>query len=92
MSSISQPGGDAETARAIARPPLLFLVALLLGFIADHVLPLPFPISRIGLAHWISAITAGFVIFVGIGVFVGGVATSRAPKHRFRGPCLPERW
>ena len=55
MSSISQQGGDSETARAIARPPFLFLVALLLGFVSDHLLPLPFPISRIGLAHWISA-------------------------------------
>lgn len=42
MSSISQQGGDSETARAIARPPFLFLVALLLGFVSDHLLPLPF--------------------------------------------------
>jgi protein-S-isoprenylcysteine O-methyltransferase Ste14 len=90
MSSISQPGGDAETARAIARPPLLFLVALLLGFIADHVLPLPFPISRIGLAHWISAITAGFVIFVGIGVFVGGVRNFSGAETPVQG-TMPTR-
>ena len=36
MSSISQQGGDRETARAIARPPFLFLGALLLGFVSDH--------------------------------------------------------
>ena len=66
MSSISQQGGDSETARAIARPPFLFLVALLLGFVSDHLLPLPFPISRIGLAHWISAGVAGSLIFIGI--------------------------
>ena len=46
MSSISQQGGDSETARAIARPPFLFLVALLLGFVSDHLLPLPFPICE----------------------------------------------
>ena len=28
----------------------------MLGFIVDHLLPLPFPIPRISLAHWISAI------------------------------------
>src|SRR4029077_11354872 len=73
MSSISQQGGDSETARAIARPPFLFLVALLLGFVSDHLLPLPFPISRIGLAHWISAGVAGSLIFIGIAVFAAGI-------------------
>ena len=73
MSSISQDGGDSVTARAIARPPFLFLVALLLGFVSDHLLPLPFPISRIGLAHWISAGVAGSLIFIGIGVFAAGI-------------------
>ena len=73
MSSISQRGGDTETARAIARPPFLFVVALLLGFVSDHLLPLSFPISRIGLAHWISAGVAGCLIFIGIGVFAAGI-------------------
>jgi protein-S-isoprenylcysteine O-methyltransferase Ste14 len=73
MSSISQPGGDTETARAIVRPPLLFLLALLLGFVSDHVLPLAFPISRIGLAHWVSAIVAGFLVVIGIAVFAAGI-------------------
>jgi protein-S-isoprenylcysteine O-methyltransferase Ste14 len=36
-------------------------------------LPLPFPISRIGLAHWISAGVAGSLIFIGIGVFAAGI-------------------
>ena len=73
MSSISHDGGGTETARAVARPPLLFLVALLLGFVLDHVLPLPFPISRIGLAHWLSAIVAGVLIAIGIAVFAAGI-------------------
>src|SRR6478752_6199087 len=72
MSSISQQGGDRETARAIARPPFLFLVALLLGFVSDHLVPLPFPISRIGPAHWISAVIAGSLILIGIGIFAAG--------------------
>lgn len=73
MSSISQQGGDRETARAIARPPFLFLGALLLGFVSDQLLPLPFPISRIGPAHWISAVIAGSMILIGIGVFAAGI-------------------
>jgi len=73
MSSISQQGGDRETARAIARPPFLFLGALLLGFVSDHLLPLPFPVSRIGPAHWISAVIAGSLILTGIGVFAAGI-------------------
>ena len=64
---------DTATAGVIARPPLLFLAALLLGFVSDHLLPLPFPISRIGLAHWISAGVAGSLIFIGIGVFAAGI-------------------
>ena len=54
-------------------PPFLFLVALLLGFISDHLLPLPFPVSRIGPAHWISAVIAGSLILIGIGVFAAGI-------------------
>src|SRR5436853_248062 len=73
MSSVSQPGGETETARVIARPPFLFFVALLLGFALDHLLPLPFPASRIGIAHWISAIIAGSLIAMGISAFAAGI-------------------
>jgi protein-S-isoprenylcysteine O-methyltransferase Ste14 len=72
---MSSPGqdGDTETARVIARPPVLFLGALLLGLVADQLLPLPFPVSRIGLSGWVSTITAGSLILVGIGVLAGGI-------------------
>jgi protein-S-isoprenylcysteine O-methyltransferase Ste14 len=73
MSSISQPPGDTETARVIVRPPVLFLVSLLLGFVLDHLVPLQFPISRIGQAHWISAIIAGSLIVIGVAVFVASI-------------------
>jgi len=72
MSSPGQ-GGDTETARVIARPPFLFLAALLLGFVSDHLLPLPFPVSRGGLIHWVSAAIAGSLILIGIGVFAAGI-------------------
>jgi protein-S-isoprenylcysteine O-methyltransferase Ste14 len=72
MSSPSQ-GGNAETARAIVRPPVLFLAAILLGFVLDHLLPLPFPVSRLGPIDWISAIIAGSLILIGIGVFAAAI-------------------
>ena len=64
---------DTETAGVIARPPLLFLAALMLGFAADHLLPLPFPVPKIGWVHWISAMNAGFLILMGIAVFAAGI-------------------
>jgi protein-S-isoprenylcysteine O-methyltransferase Ste14 len=64
---------DNGTAGVIARPPLLFLAALLLGFVLDHLLRLPFPISRPGLAHGISAAIAAVMIVVGLGLVAGGI-------------------
>ncbi|OFX05691.1 MAG: hypothetical protein A3D94_12540 [Alphaproteobacteria bacterium RIFCSPHIGHO2_12_FULL_66_14] len=74
-----QDEGGPGIAGVIARPILLFPAALLLGFALDHLLRLPFPISRIGLVHWISAIIAGSVIVIGIAAFAAGVRSfSRA--------------
>jgi len=73
MDPAGQQGTDTGTAGVIARPPLLFLAALLLGFVADHLLPLPFPVARIGSFHWSSAIIAGSLILAGIAVFAAGI-------------------
>jgi protein-S-isoprenylcysteine O-methyltransferase Ste14 len=56
---------DAETARVVARPPLLFLGALLLGFASDHLLPLAFPLPRTDLHR----VIAGTLIVIGVAVF-----------------------
>ena len=64
---------DTETAGVIARPPLLFLAVLLLGFALDHVLTLPFPIPRIGPTHSISAIIAGSLILIGLALAAAGI-------------------
>ena len=68
-----QRSTDAEIAAVIARPPLLFLAALLLGFGLDHLLRLPFPVPRFGWVHWISAVNAGCLTLAGIAVFAAGV-------------------
>ena len=73
MDRTGQHVTDTETAGVIARPPLLFLAALLLGFVLDHLLLLPFPVARSGSFHWISAIIAGALILTGIAVFAAGI-------------------
>ena len=66
-------GTNAGTAGVIARPPLLFLGALLLGFGLDHLVRLPFPVSRDGQAHWISAIIAGCLLLIGLALAGTGI-------------------
>jgi protein-S-isoprenylcysteine O-methyltransferase Ste14 len=73
MDRTGQQGTDTGTPGVIARPPLLFLAALLIGFVADHLLPLPFSVARSGSFHWISAIIAGSLILTGIAVFAAGI-------------------
>src|SRR5215217_1034176 len=51
MDPAGQQVTDTGTAGVIARPPLLFLAALLIGLISDHVLPLSFRVPRIDLGH-----------------------------------------
>ncbi|MPY88600.1 MAG: isoprenylcysteine carboxylmethyltransferase family protein [Luteitalea sp.] len=61
---------DTGTAGVIARPPLLFLAALLLGLASDHLLPLPFAVPEADLVHWI---IAGSVILIGLALAAAGV-------------------
>src|SRR5688500_18205990 len=68
------------TAGVIARPPLLFLAALLLGFAADHLLApgiqaasglhLPFPVPDTDRVHWI---LGGFLTITGFALAAGGI-------------------
>lgn len=66
----TEPLTDKGTAGVIMRPPLLFLVALVLGFILDRVVALPFPLPRDDLIH---RIIAGCLILTGIAVFAASV-------------------
>jgi protein-S-isoprenylcysteine O-methyltransferase Ste14 len=61
---------DTATAGVIARPPLLFLGALLLGLAADRLLPSPFTIPGGTLAHWLSA---GSLILFGLALAAAGI-------------------
>lgn len=61
---------DTETAGVIMRPPYLFIGALLLGFVLDHVVALQFPLPRSDLIH---RIVAGCLVFIGIAVFAASI-------------------
>jgi protein-S-isoprenylcysteine O-methyltransferase Ste14 len=61
---------DTETAGLIARPPLLFVGALLLGFVLDRLLPLSFPVPGIDRIHWV---VGGPLILIGLGLAGAGM-------------------
>ena len=61
---------DTGTAGVIARPPLLYVGALLLGLAADHLLPLPFDVLKAGLVH---STIAGLVVVVGLALMAAGI-------------------
>ncbi len=61
---------DTGTAGVIARPPLLFLAALLLGLAGDRLVPWPFSVPGTGPVHWM---TAGSMIVVGLTLAAAGI-------------------
>jgi protein-S-isoprenylcysteine O-methyltransferase Ste14 len=70
MDTDGQRVNGAETAGVIARPPFLFLGALLLGAVWDRLLPLPFQVPGTDLVHWI---IGGSLILIGLALFVAGI-------------------
>jgi protein-S-isoprenylcysteine O-methyltransferase Ste14 len=70
MDPAGQQITDTGTARVIARPPLLFLAALLIGFVLDRLLRLPFPVPGINLVHWI---IGGSLILIGLALATAGI-------------------
>jgi protein-S-isoprenylcysteine O-methyltransferase Ste14 len=66
-----QPTSDHETAGVIARPPFLFLGALLLGLASDYLLPAPFALPENDeRVHWI---IAGSLILLGLAFAAAGI-------------------
>src|SRR5262249_25660197 len=58
---------NTATAGVIARPPLLFLAALLLGFVSDRLLPSPFTVPG-----GLRAVASPF-IFIGLALAAAGI-------------------
>jgi protein-S-isoprenylcysteine O-methyltransferase Ste14 len=61
---------DAEVAGVIARPPLLFLAALLLGLVLDRLLPFAFTVPGGDLVQWT---VAGSLVFIGVALAASGI-------------------
>jgi protein-S-isoprenylcysteine O-methyltransferase Ste14 len=70
MGPASQQASDTTVAGVIARPPFLFLAALLLGFVSDRLLPLSFAVPGGNPVHWVFA---GSLILIGLGLAAAGV-------------------
>jgi protein-S-isoprenylcysteine O-methyltransferase Ste14 len=70
MGSAGQQGNDIAVARGIARPPLLYLACLLLGFALDRVLPLPLVLPEAGLVRWT---VGGGLILIGVAIAAAGI-------------------
>ncbi len=76
MGPAGQQAGDTAVAGVIARPPLLFLAALLLGFVSDRLLSLSFAVPGGEPVHWVFA---AFLILIGLGLVAAGIGNfSRA--------------
>lgn len=65
-----QLGNDEGTAGVIARPPVLFLTALLLGRALDHFLPLPVSVATAGPVAWV---IGGLLALVGLTFASAGI-------------------
>ena len=61
---------NTGTPGVIARPPLLFLAALLLGLVSDRLLPLPFAVPEGDRIYWM---IAGSLILIGLALFIAGI-------------------
>jgi protein-S-isoprenylcysteine O-methyltransferase Ste14 len=70
MDPVRLEANDTTTAGVIARPPVLFLGALLLGIAADRLLPSPFTVPGGGTARWT---VASCLILVGVALAVAAI-------------------
>jgi protein-S-isoprenylcysteine O-methyltransferase Ste14 len=79
MDPARQHVTDTGTAGVIARPPLLFLAALVIGFVLG-LLPLPFPVPGIDPVHWI---IGGSLIVIGLALAAAGIRNFSRARTSF---------
>src|SRR5262249_36874723 len=70
MDSGERPATDTRTAGVVARPPLLFLAALLAGFVLDRFAPLLSAVPGVDPVHWI---IGGSLILIGLALTAAGI-------------------
>lgn len=80
MDRAGQQATDTEIAGVIARPPLLFLGALLVGFVSDHLSLFALVLDRLSLAapptlagDVVHRVTAAVPIVVGLTFVIAGI-------------------
>lgn len=61
---------DMVVARGIARPPILYLACLLLGFVLERLLPLPLMLPEAPMIRWV---VGGGLILIGVAVLAAGI-------------------
>lgn len=69
MDTTRQRSPDSATAGVVARPPLLFLAALLAGFVLDTLLRLPLPLPGSQPVH---RVIGGLLVFAGLALTIAG--------------------
>jgi protein-S-isoprenylcysteine O-methyltransferase Ste14 len=70
MDPAGPQASKTATAGVVARPPLLFLAALVLGLASDRLLPLPFTLPGGDLVRWT---VAGLLIVTGLALAAAGI-------------------
>lgn len=70
MDPAGQQARDSKTAGVVARPPLIFLGALVLGFVIDRLLPWSLPVPAGEPVHWIAG---GAMIVIGVAFLVAAI-------------------
>jgi protein-S-isoprenylcysteine O-methyltransferase Ste14 len=80
MNPAGQQVTDTGTAGVIVRPPLLFLAALVIGFVLDRLLRLPFPVPGIDLVHWI---IGSSLILIGLALAAAGIRNFSRARTSF---------
>src|SRR5262245_26784384 len=79
MEPAGRPETDPATAGVIARPPLVFAAALLMGVVLDRLLPLPVPAAGSEPLSWIAG---GAAVLAGVALATAGIrnfATAQTP-------------
>jgi protein-S-isoprenylcysteine O-methyltransferase Ste14 len=70
MGAAGQQASDTAVARAITRPPFLYLACLVLGLALDRLLPLPLTFPEFTLIRWTAG---GGLILIGVAIVTAGI-------------------
>jgi protein-S-isoprenylcysteine O-methyltransferase Ste14 len=70
MGPPDRQASDTAVAGVIARPPLLYLACLVLGFALDRLLPLQSTLAEVALIRWTAG---GGLIAIGVAVMAAGI-------------------